>query len=299
MSDTNVKKLCSLYFCEWLLDAGDANLLSLGDIFDERISKIIAFKETVSKEVDMISEERLFRLVNSSSMEMNDSDHAETIEDDQRFRELGKAAPAEVSNSKNQSFAIWALGLRPRVFADFQYWEKFDEFSLNELVWLSTGLSPQDATAEKELRRDARTHVFPLGEVARRRTLIIRAFSKAQNRNVEALEFQEWTSRVGFKAHPLFHEMLETAALRSNHLKPETAPETRSDSSERMMQPREFRTAARIITAMAIDVYGHVPNQKRNKSTKDILDACDKAGLSVSNDTILKFLRAGDGQVDE
>jgi hypothetical protein len=299
MSDTNVKKLCSLYFCEWLLDVGDANLLSLGDAFDKRISKIIAFKGTVSKEIGMLPEDRLARLVNSSPKEQNDTYQAEALEDDKRFRELAKAAPAEVSNSRNQSFVIWALGLRPGVFADFQYWEKFDEFSLNELVWLSTGLTPQNASTEKELERVARTHIFPLGEISRRRNLIIRAFSKAHYRNIEALEFKDWMSRVGFSAHPLFHGMIEVAALRSNHLKPTSSLENPSDSFERLMQPREFRTAARIITAMAIDVYGHVPNQKRNKSTKDILDACDKAGLSVSNDTILKFLRAGDGQVDD
>ena len=63
MSDIPIRKLYSLYFADWLLYAADENLLSLGDPFDERISKILSFKQLVEKEVGLLSEERIARLV--------------------------------------------------------------------------------------------------------------------------------------------------------------------------------------------------------------------------------------------
>jgi hypothetical protein len=299
MPDTNIRKLYSLYFAEWLLDAGDVNLLSLGDHFDERILKIVVFKDLVEKEVGLLSEGRVARLVGGQDQELDDADQANMIRDDTKFRKLARTAPAEVRNSRNQEFALWALGLRPKMFADFDYWCKFDKFSLDELVWLSTGLSPQSASTEKELQRLARAHTFPLAEIERRRALIIRAFPQAQRVHVKAVEFCDWASRVGLKWHTGFHEMVEAAAIRvgQDRAGPTKMPAT--GSSERAMQPRQFRTAAKIITAIAIDAYGHVPNEVRSKTTKDILDACDKAGLTVSNDTILKFLRAGEAQMED
>jgi hypothetical protein len=299
MSDIPIRKLYSLYFADWLLYAADVNLLSLGDPFDERISKILSFKQLVEKEVGLLSEERIARLVGRSNEEMHDSEQTEIIGDDARFRELSKAAPSEIINSRNQDFTLWALGLRPQILADFEYWGKFDKFALDELVWLSTGLTPQSASTEKALQKGVKVNVFPLAEIARRRELIVRAFPQSQRGHVKAVEFHDWASRVGLKWHAGFHEMIEAAASRveQDRLEPAQLPST--GRPERIMQPREFNTAAKIITAIAIDAYGYAPNQPRSKTTKDILDACDRAGLSVSNDTILKFLRAGAAQIED
>lgn len=299
MSVTNIRKLYSIYFCEWLLDAGEENILSLGIVFDERISDIIAFKATVAKEVSLISVEGLAFLVGNSSELMDDSTHTKNLQVDRKLRELAKSAPAEIAVSEKQDFALWALGLRPRVLADFNYWGKYDQFSIVELVWLSAGLAPRSASYEVKLFKKCRAHLFPLAEMERRRGLISRAFPMIQPGYIGGLEFHAWASQVEFIAHTGFHEMIKATASRieKNLIGPtQTSP---SKSLGREMQPREFRTAAKIITAMAVDVYGHVPNQKRSTTTKDIIDACDRAGLSVSNDTILRFLRAGEEQMDD
>jgi hypothetical protein len=296
MPDTNIKKLYSIYFVDWLLDAGDVNLLSLGDWFDERILNVIVFKDLVSKEVSLLSEDSLARLVGGASEELNETDQAKMMKDDATFRKLAKTAPAEVTGPRNRDFTLWALGLRPRLFADFDFWGKFDEFSLDELVWLSTGLDPRSASLEKELLRGAKINIFPLAEMERRRTLIARAFPKALRDNIKAVEFHNWGLSVGLKWHAGFHVMINSAAARVG-VEPTQA--SSSELTERTMQPLEFRTAARIIAAIAIDAYGHVPNQKRSPTTKDILDACHKAGLSVTNDTILKYLRAGTEQIED
>lgn len=44
MSDINIRKLYSLYFCEWLLDVGEENSLSLGEAFGATCEEEVAFK---------------------------------------------------------------------------------------------------------------------------------------------------------------------------------------------------------------------------------------------------------------
>jgi hypothetical protein len=237
MPDTNIKKLYSIYFVDWLLDAGDVNLLSLGDWFDERILNIIVFKDLVSKEVSLLSEDSLARLVGGASEELNEIDQANMMKDDATFRKLAKTAPAEVTGPRNRDFTLWALGLRPRLFADFDFWGKFDEFSLDELVWLSTGLDPRSASLEKELLRGAKINIFPLAEMERRRTLIARAFPKALRGNIKAVEFHNWGLSVGLKWHAGFHVMINSAAARVG-VEPTQA--SSSELTERTMQPLEF-----------------------------------------------------------
>ena len=113
MFEKNVRKLYSLYFyCEWLHDAGDKNLLSLGKEFDERIANLLAFKRAVEKEISLLSEDELARLVGNSTEDVSDDDQATTIRHDKIFCDLARAAPAEVIQSSKQAFALWALDLR-------------------------------------------------------------------------------------------------------------------------------------------------------------------------------------------
>jgi hypothetical protein len=257
------------------------------------------FKGLVSKEVGLLSENSLARLVVGASEELGETDQANMMKDDATFRKLAKTAPAEVTGPINRHFTLWALGLRPQMFAHFGYWGKFDEFSLDELVWLSTGLGPHSDSFEKELLKGARINIFPIAEMERRRTLIARAFPKARRGNIKAVEFHNWGASVGLKWHAGFHVMINSAAARVGQDGVEPTQVSSSERTERTLQPREFRTAARIIAAIAIDAYGYVPNQSRNPTTKDIIDACHKAGPTVTNDTILKYLRAGAAQIED
>ncbi len=290
MFEKNVRKLYSLYFyCEWLLDAGDKNLLSLGKEFDERIVDLLAFRQLVEKEISLLSEEELARLVGNSTEEVSEDDQATTIRHDKKFRNLARAAPAEVIMSSKQAFTLWALGLRPEVFADFDYWEKFEAFTLGELAWLSTGLTPQTATAEKELQKMARTHVFPLAELERRRKLILRAFPKARRGHITAQEFHIWSSQVRLEWYGPFHEMIQNAA----NLSDQDQVETHLTTSERPPDKREIDKIAQLFTVMAIDHLGYDPNAKRSPVPKEISDLAAEIGVDVSDDTVRKYLKLG------
>jgi hypothetical protein len=212
---------------------------------------------------------------------------------------LANAAPAEVKTSRNLDFTIWALGLRPDVFADYNYWSKFDSYSVQELAWLSTGLPPHDLAAETQFQKSFTLNAYPLAEISRRRQLMERAFIGGRKIRVTSNNFRQWAASVGFEGHEKFQDMIEISAGRYQaQPQKKTIPhDVETESRDSKMQPRQFQTAAKIIAAMAVDCYGYVPNQKRSKATKDILDACDRAGLTVSNDTILKFLRAADKSI--
>ncbi|MEO9863549.1 MAG: hypothetical protein ABJO29_13235 [Yoonia sp.] len=299
MSDPKLRKLYSIYFRDWLLDIGNSNLLSLGETFDQRASEVVKFGRRIADFVSTIPEDVLCRLIDSSIGVETAVQRETVLQFDRELIELSKLAPVEIRIGKENDLVIIALGARPKAFADFSYWVKFDALTLDELVWLSTGLTPKTPDGEKELQKGARTRIFPLAEVAARKKLFLRAFPIAQGGPVSVAVFRDWARRVDLKYHPSFHDMLETAAQRVSDIENTSARATSSQSKSKIMQPREFRSAAKIITAMAVDLYGHVPGQKRSKSTKDIVDACLKAGLEVSNDTILKFLRAGDDLIDD
>ena len=57
--------------------------------------------------------------------------------------------------------------------------------------------------------------------------------------------------------------------------------------------PREVRSLARLLTAIAIEEYGYQPSALRSPIPKEMESICDRQGLSVTRDTILKFLRLG------
>lgn len=56
---------------------------------------------------------------------------------------------------------------------------------------------------------------------------------------------------------------------------------------------RVIETLQKVLVAVAMDWYGYDPTAKGNTTVKDILGALDKIGLSLSENTIRKHLKAG------
>ena len=50
---------------------------------------------------------------------------------------------------------------------------------------------------------------------------------------------------------------------------------------------------AKLLTAIAIEEYGYKPNSRRSPIPGEIESICDRQGLPVSKETILKYLRLG------
>jgi hypothetical protein len=56
---------------------------------------------------------------------------------------------------------------------------------------------------------------------------------------------------------------------------------------------REIDKIAQLFTAIAIDAYGFRPDQKRSPIPKEITDIAARLGLSVTADTVRKYLKRG------
>ena len=56
---------------------------------------------------------------------------------------------------------------------------------------------------------------------------------------------------------------------------------------------REVQAVARILTAIAIEEYGYVPQAPRSPIPNEIRDITQRAGIPVSPDTIRKYLQIG------
>lgn len=189
-----------------------------------------------------------------------------------------------------------AIGVYPEVLADFESWAMRDSFYGSELVWLSIGLEPTDTLNKdfKEFRAGRGRMDDVLGrEVHLRLETVNRSqelaiFNKGSTSAVKALR---WLNSVRLEVPQGFRDMLQTASARL---------EVKSVSSK-ISQPvdskkpdsREMRSMARLITAIAIKKYGYSPTAKRSSIPREIEDTCDHLGLSVSRETILKYLRMG------
>lgn len=59
------------------------------------------------------------------------------------------------------------------------------------------------------------------------------------------------------------------------------------------LNPSERKSLVKLVFAMATDCYGYDPGDKKSPVTQDILNAAAKADLSISPDTVRKWLKEG------
>ncbi len=189
-----------------------------------------------------------------------------------------------------------AIGVYPEVLADFGSWAMRDRFYANELVWLSIGLEPTDTLNKdfKEFRAGrgrmdkvlAREVHLRLETVNRSQELAV--FNKSSTSAVNA---HRWLNSVRLEVPQGFRDMLQTASAR---LEARSVPAKISHPVEsKKPDSREIRSMACLVTAIAIKEYGYSPTAKRSPIPGEIEVICDHLGLSVSRETILKYLRLG------
>lgn|GEM_PF-487871 len=63
--------------------------------------------------------------------------------------------------------------------------------------------------------------------------------------------------------------------------------------SSNTLTPSERKSLIKMVFAMAVDCYGYDPNDKKSPVTQDIIAAVSKADMSISADTVRKWLREG------
>ncbi len=92
-----------------------------------------------------------------------------------------------------------------------------------------------------------------------------------------------------------YKEMLETAAAQYEEQAAQWAAALdeaqKANNLDKPLTTRERETLLTIVLGMAVGGYGYQPRGARSSTAREISDDVTKAGLSVSDDTIRKYLR--------
>jgi len=199
---------------------------------------------------------------------------------------------AEPISKLNKRLPPWYAGGfgHPDYVADFDYWCKMPTLDIEETLCLSIGIEPrhfgkQDIAHLKKQEFDRLWS--PLQFLLQRHEQLRRQFDPFNHGDrITPTKFLSWAKRVEFHAHPEFVGLLERYDPMNANQPANQAPEQRTD-------PREVATMAQLFTAMAIDMYGYDPKQSRSPVTKEIAELAASMGMSVSDDTVRKYLRIG------
>lgn len=199
-----------------------------------------------------------------------------------------------------RAVSLWYhVGLgQPGLMADFDYWGKMAKYEVSEVTLLSLGLEPTPFFKEglRVIERNKR----PVGAA---NTFAVRQLEVFKRKfaphglpdTVYPEELAKWMRTVELDCHPAFLRMIDTIESRldtSNAVR-STLDAAEPDANEKLPENRILVSLTKLIIAMAVDGYGYVPNDKRSKIPKEIEGVTDRLGVSVSHDTIRKYLRMG------
>ncbi len=192
--------------------------------------------------------------------------------------------------------SVWNAAplFRTRSLADFDHWAKSDFLNIDEIVWLSVGLEPEERfiNAIKPFNRHGSRQ--KLDEVttylSRHKEIIRRKFDPHDySHRPDLSELRRWIAEVQLHVHPEFLGILGTRAETKEN-RPNTAP---SVAEILPLDGRKMVSMCKLITVMAIDGYGFDPNAKRSPIPNEIQAIADRLGLDLSSNTIRKYLRRG------
>jgi hypothetical protein len=198
----------------------------------------------------------------------------------------------EVNDHKRRVPPWYAGGWgHPDHRADFDYWTKMPKFDLAELTCLSIGISPPEYSKDqlyKLATSKDRPQYWPTVEfLLKRYEQLARRFNfQGRPRSIYPRDFIDWAVQFEFEVHPGFLEPLKRFHLGKHTAEAASAPAAKTDK-------REIHSIAQLFAAMAIEQFGYDPKQARSPITKEIGDLAAGMGLSISDDTILKYLRIG------
>jgi hypothetical protein len=193
--------------------------------------------------------------------------------------------------------------------ADFAYWAKMADWTEEEAASLFLGLNP-DFMADLELTYGAATEYaaeyFSLQNLASRAT---------ERRHIpypySPARWLTWAKECNLPIPPALEEEIlrwdgaSGSAVSADRARiveleaqlAELTAKADSGSSGTTVAPsvgtRERDSMLTLIIAMAVKGYGFNPAAKRSDSIKDIVSDIEKCGLSLSDDTVRRYLRDG------
>ena len=281
------------HFVDWACLDYQGSLLKLGAKFEAELEALIEFRDGhVAKFEALLSD--------FSDDELRAASGKYDIEVEGfgvRENELDNLRNIAMNKFPTYSrLSMFAIGKYPDELADYDYWAMRDSFRIEDFVWLSIGLEPNDdlrtyfekfqqrpPKLDPVLKRAADLR-FELIDTAERLGLVHRT------KRVDLVH--EWLTTVDLTVPDDLRTAVEKGwrRLRSTSVEPEKSVDVeRVEGSD----PREVRSLARLLTAIAIEEYGYQPSALRSPIPKEMESICDRQGLGVTRDTILKFLRLG------
>ena len=274
------------YFSLLIRNININTIKTIGPFEPENFEEIYGLRNEVvedcCKHLADYTDRQFLELVSSDPLAPN------AIERDwQRFKE------AEIVKMTRSDPPWYAGGFgHPDYTADFEYWSQSPYYTNQEALLLSLGVEPKHFTEQQldkmQERADKGVDLWPsLQFMLRRRVQFDRQFPrKFEFGRIYPRDLFEWFDLTGLDVPKAFTSRYVQPADDQN-CSPENPPPAKRPHK------RELDTIAQLFTVMAIEYYGYRPGDLRSPTPKEIVDAAAKMGISVSDDTVRKYLRIG------
>lgn len=179
----------------------------------------------------------------------------------------------------------------PDYQADFDYWARMPSLTLNELLHLTVGVEPgsfsDDLISTIRQKKENDDLWPPLQFLLRREEQLARQFCRYSRKSqISARQFLEWAERMRFEIPTQLDRLLKEYHVGQRKAK---APSDATAAADK----REINSIAQLITAIAIEQYGYRPGDRRSPIPKELADTAASLGLSITPETIRKYLRIG------
>ncbi|RPE71145.1 hypothetical protein EDD53_0259 [Pacificibacter maritimus] len=295
MSDRDqlVRMAVERHFIEWAYNEKVENALCLGASYERNvdllIEKVSFARSAVEAELKTFPEQQLRYAAGLDGAILD-------VHLEQKLSKLCSDARGYLPSYSR--YELISIGMYPDELADYSHWAMRDQFDSHDFVWLSIGLEP-DERLVKYLGQAQDTVRPPkldatLKKEAERRLALITTAQKLDPilKHVKIELAYEWYNTVELDAPIGFQNALKIGWERLQKASKAVIEDT-PYANDKAPDPRAIRTLSQIIAAMAIDGYGFDPNSKRSAIPKEIESACDTFGISVTKETILKYIRLG------
>jgi hypothetical protein len=289
--DPLIRKAIQRQFVLWAYPEVQHSALCLGKQFDDDVEALLHSLEDARQEFICV-----LKSFSKSEIELAAGLNGATL-DVEREDQLAQAKKIALSKlCQYDREMLIAIGAYPDMLPDYDYWGMRDRIGVEEFVWLSIGLEPDENLKkyfEQSSSRLGNKNARLRKEAQRRRDLLTAANNLRDQRNsIRTDVAKEWLDQVQLAVPEAFRGALLKAWERLN-TKDAVPVVTTPNEDDKKPEPRELRSIAKILTAIAIEEYGYDPRAARSPIPGEIEGISDKHGLSVSKETVLKYLRIG------
>jgi hypothetical protein len=191
--------------------------------------------------------------------------------------------------------------------ADFAYWAKMGTWEWHEGAAVLVGINPNLTGDEAKLRSSVNRQA--LIKYKGILDLAVRAYADLDRHGSGPEEWLDWARKINLPIPPELETQVErlrsssqTASIdrqvRIEQLEPRVAQlkaalvQARS-AADQTPTARERESMLKLIIGMAVQGYRYDPKAKRNDSVRDIANDLENCGVSLSDDTVRKYLAEG------